>query len=225
MTAFLIVDDHPLFREAIQIAVRAVAPNADIHEATELAAAIDMIAERRLGYDLALVDLTLPDTTGFDGIALLRRKFPSLPVLVISAHDDAAIVRDALALGAAGFVSKSSPKNEIAKAISTVLAGGTWPTAPSRAASVRAPGAGDDVASRLSSLTPQQLRVLQMLRQGKLNKQIAHELDVGETTVKAHVSEILRKLGVFSRTQAVIEASRIDPAQLNEATSAPTLRR
>ncbi len=224
MTTFLIVDDHPLFREAIQIAVRAVAPNADIHEATELAAAIDMIAERRLGYDLALVDLTLPDTTGFDGIALLRRKFPSLPVLVVSAHDDAAIVRDALALGAAGFVSKSAPKNEIAKAISTVLSGGTWPTAPARAAPARAQG-GDDVASRLSSLTPQQLRVLQMLRQGKLNKQIAHELDVGETTVKAHVSEILRKLGVFSRTQAVIEAARIDPAQFSEPTSAPTLRR
>ncbi len=224
MTTFLIVDDHPLFREAIQIAVRAVAPNADIHEATELAAAIDMIAERRLGYDLALVDLTLPDTTGFDGIALLRRKFPSLPVLVVSAHDDAAIVRDALALGAAGFVSKSAPKNEIAKAISTVLSGGTWPTAPVRVAPARTAG-GDDVASRLSSLTPQQLRVLQMLRQGKLNKQIAHELDVGETTVKAHVSEILRKLGVFSRTQAVIEAARIDPAQFSEPTSAPTLRR
>ncbi len=225
MTTFLIVDDHPLFLEAIQIAVRAVAPSAEIHEAGDIETAVEAIASHRRGFDLALIDLGLPGTSGFDGVALLRRRFPSLPLLVISGRDDPATVREVMAHGVSGFVSKASSKAEMAKAIAAVLAGEIH--LPDRLAAVRAapqPVRDTDAANRLASLTPQQSRVLGMLRQGKLNKQIAHELDVGETTVKAHVSEILRKLGVFSRTQAVIEAARIDLPPPTE-TPAPTMAR
>jgi DNA-binding NarL/FixJ family response regulator len=211
MQHFLVIDDHPLFREAIQIAIRSVAPKAEIHEATTIEAAVDMIAGRRRGYDLALLDLSLPGTSGFDGLLLLRSRFPRQPILIVSAHDDPRIVREALSHGVAGFVSKAAKKSEIAQAIGRVLTGDVHaPADVVKGAPAEAGFADADLMGRLSSLTPQQMRVLQMLRQGLLNKQIAHELAVGETTVKAHVSEILRKLGVFSRTQAVIEASKID---------------
>ncbi len=210
MHHFLIIDDHPLFREAIQIALRVVSQKAEIHEATTIDDAVEMIAGRRRGYDLALLDLSLPGTSGFEGLLLLRTRFPRLPILVISAHDDPRIVREAMSHGISGFVSKAAKKGEIARAATLVLAGGVY--VPDWFEKASAPVAFEDgeLMTRLSSLTPQQMRVLQMLRQGLLNKQIAHELDVGETTVKAHVSEILRKLGVFSRTQAVIEAAKID---------------
>lgn len=211
MHHFLVIDDHPLFREAVQIAIRSVTPKAEVHEATTVEAAVEMISERRRGYDLALLDLSLPGTSGFDGLLLLRTRFPRLPILVISAHDDPRIVREAMSHGIGGFVSKAAKKSEIAQAIGRVLAGGVhMPESLAQVPATEVAFADEDLMARLSSLTPQQLRVLQMLRQGLLNKQIAHELAVGETTVKAHVSEILRKLGVFSRTQAVIEASKID---------------
>ncbi len=222
MQHFLVIDDHPLFREAIQIAIRSVAPKAEIHEATTIEAAADMIAERRRGYDLALLDLSLPGTSGFEGLLFLRTRFPRLPILVVSAHDEPQIVREAMSHGVSGFVSKASKKAEIALAIGRVLAGGVYLPAELAKAQPQEIGFADaDLIGRLSSLTPQQMRVLQMLRQGLLNKQIAHELAVGETTVKAHVSEILRKLGVFSRTQAVIEASKIDFDRIVETHDAP----
>ncbi|NLH82649.1 MAG: response regulator transcription factor [Phyllobacteriaceae bacterium] len=219
MHHFLVVDDHPLFREAIQLAVRSVSPKAEIHEATTIEAAVEMIAGRRRGYDLALLDLSLPGTSGFDGLLLLRTRFPRLPILVVSAHDDPRIVREAMSHGVSGFVSKAAKKGEIARAIGQVLAGGVYvPDWFDKAPRAAPTGFADgELVARLSSLTPQQMRVLQMLRQGLLNKQIAHELDVGETTVKAHVSEILRKLGVFSRTQAVIEAAKIDFDRFSES--------
>lgn len=211
MHHFLIIDDHPLFREAIQIAVRVVSPKAEIHEATTIEDAAEMIGGRRRGYDLALLDLSLPGTSGFEGLLLLRTRFPRLPILVVSAHDDPRIVREAMSHGVSGFVSKAAKKGEIARAITLVLAGGVYlPDWFEKATAAPVAFADGELMSRLASLTPQQMRVLQMLRQGLLNKQIAHELEVGETTVKAHVSEILRKLGVFSRTQAVIEAAKID---------------
>lgn len=222
MYKFLIIDDHPMFREAVQLALRTVHPRAEIHEASSIEAAVEILAGVRRGYDLALLDLAMPGVTGFDGLLLLRTRFPRLPILVVSGLDDQRVVREALSYGISGFVSKSAKKGDLARAVTEVLAGAVHlPEGYERAAAAGARAPSADIVARLSSLTPQQMRVLQMLRQGKLNKQIAHELDVGETTVKAHVSEILRKLEVYSRTQAVIEASRIDFDQIAAAEEPP----
>lgn len=226
MLKFLIIDDHPLFREAMQIAIRGQYPKAEIHEATGIDAAVDMLSGLRRGYDLALLDLSMPGTTGFDGLLLMRTQFPRLPILVVSGLDDPRVVRQALSHGVSGFVSKASKKGEIARAIGVALSGAVYLPDWYERVAPRADGLEvADLMARLSSLTPQQMRVLQLLRQGKLNKQIAHEFDVGETTVKAHVSEVLRKLGVFSRTQAVIEASKIDFDQFVDEPTLPTNRR
>jgi DNA-binding NarL/FixJ family response regulator len=207
---FLVVDDHPLFLEALQLAIHSAYPKAEIIEATSLAAAKAAIAERR-NFDLVLLDLCMPGTRGFDGLIELRTLYPKVPVVIVSALEDSRIVHEAMTCGAAGFIAKSARKAALAAAIRDVMAGSlalppgyTPPPAEHGAAQAT------EMMRRFATLTPQQQRVLQMLRQGKLNKQIAHDLDVGETTVKAHVSEILRKLHVASRTQAVIEMSKID---------------
>ena len=218
MLKFLIIDDHPLFREAMQVTIRSIYHKVEIHEATGIDAAVNMLTGLRRGYDLALVDLSMPGTTGFDGLLLLRTQFSRLPVLVVSGLDDPRIVREVLSYGVSGFVSKAARKAEFASAIATALSGSVYlPDWFERETPRVLDRDTADFMERLSTLTPQQMRVLQMLRQGKLNKQIAHELDVGETTVKAHVSEILRKLDVMSRTQAVIEVSRIDFDQFTDA--------
>lgn len=215
MYHFLIVDDHPLFREALQSAIRLAYTDAEVFEATGVEAAIDMIAGEKSGYDLVLLDLSMPGTSGFDGLMMIRTQFPRQPVVVVSGMEDPRIIRQALSHGIGGFIPKSARKQDLAEAITEVMNGAIYvPDSYAQATVSRESSAHSDLVARLASLTPQQMRVLQMLRQGLLNKQIAHELSVGETTVKAHVSEILRKLNVFSRTQAVIEASRIDFDQL-----------
>lgn len=220
----LIIDDHPLFREALQSAVHVAYPEAEILEATTIAAGRDLI-DRRRDVTLMLLDLSLPGVQGFEGLLELRTHYPRVPVLIVSAFEEPKIIQEAMVYGAAGFIPKSVRKPELAEAIRQVMRGLTYlPQGfepPERQATGRLGQA--DLADRLALLTPQQLRVLQMLRQGKLNKQIAHELDVGETTVKAHVSEILRKLGVASRTQAVIEASKLDFDQIRSGEK-PTTR-
>lgn len=211
---FLIIDDHPLFREALHSAVRMAYPEVDTIEAKSIAEALDLLAGANT-FDLALLDLNMPGVHGFEGLLQLRTGYPRLPVVVVSGHDDPRIISEALSYGAAGFIPKSVRKSDLAAAIRSVMDGAvhvpenyTGPLADDGSAD-RA-----EMVRRLSTLTPQQLRVLQMLRQGLLNKQIAYELQVGETTVKAHVSEILRKLNVYSRTQAVIEVSKLDNAEL-----------
>lgn len=211
---FLIIDDHPLFREALHSAVQMAYPEAETVEARSIVEAMEVLA-KGTSFDLALLDLSMPDVSGFNGLLELRTSYPRLPVVIVSGHEDARIVSEALSYGAAGFIPKSARKSELADAIRTVMDGSVFvprnyeSTPPDSDTADRA-----DVVSRLSRLTPQQLRVLRMLRQGLLNKQIAYELQVGETTVKAHVSEILRKLNVYSRTQAVIEVSKLDNADL-----------
>lgn len=211
---FLIIDDHPLFREALHSAVRMAYPDVDTVEARSIAEAMTLLAEAK-PFDLALLDLNMPDVNGFEGLLQLRTRHPRLPVVIVSGHEEPKIISEALSYGAAGFIPKSARKGDLAAAIRTVMDGAIYvpenyeiqppdPESADRAEMVR----------RLAKLTPQQLRVLQMLRQGLLNKQIAFELQVGETTVKAHVSEILRKLNVYSRTQAVIEVSKLDNADL-----------
>jgi DNA-binding NarL/FixJ family response regulator len=211
---FLIVDDHPLFRDALHGAVRVAYPEVDTAEARSIAEALDLIGSGA-PFDLALLDLSMPDVQGFEGLLQLRTRHPRLPVIVVSGHEDSRVIAEALSYGAAGFVPKSARKDDLAAAIRSVMEGAVYvpenyePGPPDGGSADRA-----EMVRRLSRLTPQQLRVLQMLRQGLLNKQIAYELQVGETTVKAHVSEILRKLNVYSRTQAVIEVSKLDNADL-----------
>ena len=207
---FLIVDDHPLFRDALGLAIQSAYPEAEIVEASSIAAAREALADDQ-PFDLLLLDLSMPGTRGFDGLIELRAARPKQPILVVSAHEDPRIVHEAMTCGAAGYISKSVKKRDLAEAIQDVMAGlvvlpkGYEPPPADGGASREA-----DLAQRVASLTRQQLRVLQMVRQGMLNKQIAHELGVGETTIKAHVSEIMRKLNVVSRTQAVIEVARLD---------------
>ncbi|MFG1250317.1 response regulator transcription factor [Xanthobacter flavus] len=215
MHKFLIIDDHPLFREAIQLVIQSVYPKAEMHEAASVDAAIEVISGQRRGYDLALLDLSMPGTKGFDGLLMIRSRFPRLPILMISGLDDQGVVREALSYGISGFASKSAKKAELAQAVQKVIGGSVYlPDGYESGATSSGRPENLELIARLSSLTSQQMRVLKMLRQGKFNKEIAHELDVGETTVKAHISGILRKLNVLSRTQAVIETSKINFNQI-----------
>lgn len=207
---FLIVDDHPLFREALQLAIQQAYEEAEIVEASSIAAAQETLASEQ-AFDLVLLDLSMPGTRGFDGLIELRAARPKQPILVVSAHEDPRIIHEAMSCGAAGYISKSVKKRDLSEAIQDVMAG--LVVLPKSYQPPATDGGGSresDLAARVASLTRQQLRVLHMVRQGMLNKQIAHELGVGETTIKAHVSEIMRKLNVVSRTQAVIEVTRLD---------------
>jgi len=204
----LIVDDHPLFREALRNALGTAKTRLDISEAGSLDALISHLA-RDDSCDLVLLDLRMPGVQGLSGLIYLRSQYPNIPVVIVSASEEPGIMRKSLHLGASGFIPKSSGAATIVEAVETVLAGGVWappwtesePPADSEAATI---------AERVASLTAQQIRVLLMLKEGLLNKQIAHALNVSEATVKAHVSAILLKLGVASRTQAVIAASKLE---------------
>lgn len=206
----LIVDDHPLFVEALQRAIVSAFPGTETREAISIEAA-KKVLDSKVPFDIVLLDLALPGTRGFEGLLELRKLHPSLPIVVVSALEDPRIVQDVMRYGAAGFISKSADRSEIASALKDVMDGSL--TLPKGYKPPEAPTASEargDLVHRLKMLTPKQLSVLRMLRQGLLNKQIAHELQIEETTVKAHVSEILRKLNVSSRTQAVIEAQKIN---------------
>jgi len=212
MASVLIVEDHPMFCEAVQSAVQLALPDAAIREANSIKELAKTAADGE-SFDLILLDLMLPGVSGFDGLLLVRSRFPQSPILIFSALNDPKIAAEAIRMGAAGFVPKSASKKVMSEAIREIHTGNLYiPKDMDR--EVRAllveRRQTKDIAIRVSELTPAQIRVLQLIRQGLLNKQIAHELGVGETTVKAHVSEILRKLNVASRTQAVIETSHLN---------------
>lgn len=204
----IIVDDHPLFRDALKAALSANTPAMAIKEAGSLDEATRMLGDDG-DVDLVLLDLKMPGVQGLSGLAYLRAQHPDVPVCIVSGHEEPAVMRRALALGASGYIPKSTPGDTMRAAVAAILDGNVW--APETAAASTAHEREiDDLSRRLATLTPQQVRVLMMLRAGLLNKQIAYELDVSEATVKAHVSAILQKLNVDSRTQAVIAASKID---------------
>ena len=207
----VIADDHPLFRGALRQALADERFDIDIAEAgslDEVATAIEQVAET----DLILLDLAMPGVKGFSGLMYLRAQYPGLPVVVISASEDPDVVRRCIEFGASGFIPKSVGAETIRAAIRQVLEGGVWLPAGLDLTLADETGASE-LVSRLATLTPQQVRVLMMLSEGLLNKQIAYELGVSEATIKAHVSAILQKLGVESRTQAVIAANRIEAGQ------------
>ncbi|WP_309083444.1 response regulator transcription factor [Chelativorans sp.] len=212
---FVVADDHPLFRGALQQALAGFGADCAILEAGDFESVKALLAEDP-EIDLVLLDLAMPGASGLSGLVALRGLSPAVPIVVVSAHDDAQTVRRALELGASGFISKSARMEELRRAVRTVLEGGVY-----------APGGIDlgeegdpeisDLIGRIQTLTPQQTRVLAMLAEGLLNKQIAYELNVSEATIKAHVSAVLQKLGVDSRTQAVIRLSRIGANPLSDS--------
>ena len=213
----LVADDHPLVRGALREAVLGQLPDAKVLEAgafDEVSKALNDNGD----LDLILLDLNMPGTQGFSGLMYLRAQYPGTPVMIVSGNEERATIRHAIDFGASGFIPKSVDVDTMRKAIQTVLDGGA-----STPADVDLNHPVDqetsDIVRRLGSLTPQQVRVLMMLSEGLLNKQIAYELSVSEATVKAHVSAILQKLGVESRTQAVIAASKIAAGQWSPTVS------
>ncbi len=219
MYKLLIADDHPLFREAIADVVRDRFPDASLLDAEDLPSCLALAAEDD-DLDMILLDLNMPGMEGLNGLMQLRNQSPSIPVVIISAEEDRGIVLKAMAYGAVGFIIKSLPRTEMADALEQVLDGQVYlPSDVIRAGnqnttSGRRQGVDQISPERLNSLTRKQMQVLERLSQGDSNKQIAYELNIAETTVKAHVSAILRKLNVHNRIQAVLIAGHIDFNQL-----------
>jgi DNA-binding NarL/FixJ family response regulator len=182
-------------------------PGASICEAQDVGSLL-ALADAHPHAELLLLDLNMPGANGFSALVHIRAAHPGLPVVVVSAREDADTVRRALAHGATGFIPKSSDVPTLVNALRVVLDGGSWaPTQAQGAGALEAEEA--QLARRLAELTPQQFRVLGMVCAGLLNKQIAYELQVSEATIKAHMTAILRKLGVHTRTQAVMLAGKL----------------
>ncbi|MGE0282662.1 MAG: response regulator [Rhizobiaceae bacterium] len=208
---FVIADDHPLFRGALKQALSGLDNVSTILEAGDFEAAKSLVKDNE-DLDLVLLDLSMPGVSGLSGLISLRGIHPSAPMVVVSAQDDPQTIRRSLDLGASGFISKSASMEDIRAAISAVLAGDV--AVPSGIElGVEHDAEISAIIRRIQSLTPQQTRVLSMLAEGLLNKQIAYELGVSEATIKAHVSAILQKLDVDSRTQAVIMLNKMGAEQ------------
>jgi DNA-binding NarL/FixJ family response regulator len=215
---FVIADDHPLFRGALREAVEGLLERADIAEAGTFDELVDLL-ERGNDVDLVLLDLTMPGARGFSGLMYMRAQYPGVPVVVVSANDDPAAIRRCMEFGASGFIPKTLGVDAMRAAISRILDGGVW-TPPDVDLAAGSDAEAAELMARMATLTPQQVRVLMMLSEGLLNKQIAYQLGVSEATVKAHVSAILQKLGVESRTQAVIAAAKIEAGQWPQSVGA-----
>ena len=196
----LIADDHPLFRQALAMAARAVCSDARIVECANIPSAL---AEVTATGDLLLMllDLRMPGAEGFSGVALLHAEKPDVPILVVSSADAASAARNAMRFGAVGFIGKDSDLTAIEMAIRDALAGKRMEAPQDDAV--------DAVAAHIASLTPTQLKVLLGVMDGRLNKQIAYDLGISEATVKAHMTAILKKLDVHNRTQAVLAAKAL----------------
>ncbi len=217
MPKLLIADDHPLFRAALRGAAIDAVAGLVVLEAESLEGVLALLESNR-DVDLVLLDLHMPGNHGLAGLAAIRAQYPEVAVVVVSANDDPRVVRRALDHGAAGYLPKSSGLDELREAIRCVLACEQWLPASLRASVARAQSSQHDteLAARLASLSPQQFRVLTLVAEGLLNKQIADRLDVQERTVKAHLTAIFERMGVRNRTQAGVvlrELELRDPAR------------
>jgi DNA-binding NarL/FixJ family response regulator len=216
----VIADDHPLFRGAMREAISGLLEQVDIAEAGTFDDVVAQL-ERDGDVDLVLLDLTMPGVRGFSGLMYMRAQYPSVPVVVVSANDDPAAIRRCMEFGASGFIPKTLGVDAMCAAISRILGGGVW-TPPDVDLTAGSNAEAAELMARMVTLTPQQVRVLMMLSEGLHNKQIACQLGVLETTVKSHVSVILKKLGVESRTQAVIAAAKMETGQWPQGAAAET---
>jgi DNA-binding NarL/FixJ family response regulator len=213
----IIADDHPLFRTALKGTLAAHMPSATFNEAEDLLS-LQACVEKNDKADLILLDLHMPGAEGFSSIIFLNAHYPNIPIIIISAHEESDIIRRAIDHGANGFLPKSSSVDDIYQAIDEVLKGGIW--IPQHVSEHQ--GIADEemnAADAIASLTPKQFRVGAMVSQGLLNKQIAYELNVTEATIKAHMTEIFRKLGVHSRTQVVMTFGQLAINQVNNLES------
>jgi DNA-binding NarL/FixJ family response regulator len=203
----IIADDHPLFRQALLGTLKPKLSYTNWLEAQTIAELEQQLQDNSES-DLLLLDLNIPGAHGFSTLIHVRNHFPQIPVVVISAHEDHVTISKAMSYGAAGFVPKSTPVDDIFAAIMTVLSGEIW--LPASFQNSKEDHENCDIASRVASLTQQQYRILMMFAQGLLNKQIAYDLHVSEATIKAHATAIFRKLNVRNRTQAVIAIAQLD---------------
>lgn len=207
-TRIVIGDDHPLVQAALRSALSTALSDLDIVACQSLDEVLVVLSERPDEIDLVLWDLNMPGIQGFTGLFMMLAQFPTVPVAIISAKQDATTIRRAIAYGASGYIPKSLSLPAMADAVTRILAGEIW-MPPNIGGRGSLQSSDLELASRLTSLSAQQLRILSMIVAGKLNKQIANDLNIAEQTVKGHVSMILRKLGVGSRTQAAVLAERL----------------
>ena len=215
----VIADDHPLFRGALRESISGLLERVEIAEAGTFDDLVVLLEKGASDVDLLLLDLAMPGVRGFSGLIYMRAQYPSVPVIVVSANDDPATIRRCMGFGASGFIPKTLGVEEMRAAVSRILSGGVW-TPPDVDLGAGADAEATELMGRMATLTPQLVRVLMMLSEGLLNKQIAYQLSVSEATVKAHVSAILQKLGVESRTQAVIAAAKIEAGHWPQSASA-----
>jgi DNA-binding NarL/FixJ family response regulator len=202
----LVVDDHPVFCAAMLMVVEAAEPGTQVKSVADLAAA--EVVVRKQGFDLILLDMALPDVQGMSGLLLLRQLQPAAPIAIVSARDDAQLVRRSAECGARGFIPKSMPIELMVNAVKVFLAGGQWFPEGTFATDISAEERA--FAARFRQLSSAQLRILRAIADGRMNKQIAHDLGIAETTVKSHLQAIFRKLGVANRMQAVIALNSFD---------------
>lgn len=206
----IIADDHPLFRQALLGTLKNKLNHTLWLEAQTIAE-LEQLLQDNDNSDLLLLDLNIPGAHGFSTLIHVRNHFPQIPVVVVSAHEEHNTIGKAMEYGAAGFVPKSTPVEDIYTAIVTVLSGQIW--LPKSFQELPKNGEDNDIADRVASLTQQQYKILMMFAQGLLNKQIAYDLNVSEATIKAHATAIFRKLNVRNRTQAVIAIAQLDLAE------------
>lgn len=219
MTRILIADDHPLFRAALTQALRELVPGASLVEAGSLDA-VHAWLEANPDTDLCLLDLHMPGSHGLAGLTAVRCRHPAVAVAMVSANDDPEVMARAIEFGAQAFIPKSASPEDIRAALNAVFACQTWLPAPARERAPPPSVQDRDLSRRLGTLTPQQFRVLELVAQGKLNKQIADVLGIQERTVKAHLQAIFEKLGARNRTQAGVFLRQLelsDPARQVEA--------
>lgn len=216
MSQFLIADDHPLFREALKGALGAKFDDLEVFESSDFDSTLQVLSEQE-DLDILLLDLHMPGNGDLYGLIRIREDYPSLPIAVISGSEDINIVSKVMGYGAMGFIPKSSSSDDIANAINQILEGDTWLPKELKNKVAEIEGEDREIAAQVASLTPQQYRVLQYLHEGLLNKQIAYELHISEATVKAHITAIFRKLGVYNRTQAVLIAAKLQLEPIEQA--------
>ncbi|AUJ68982.1 MULTISPECIES: response regulator transcription factor [Pseudoalteromonas] len=208
MYQFLIADDHPLFREALKGALKAQFEGLEVFESENFDTTLSVLQQQE-ELDLLLLDLHMPGNGDLYGLIRIREDHPSLPVVVVSGSEDLSIISKVMGYGAMGFIPKAASVEQITEAIEQVLEGDTWLPEGMKDKVAELEGEDKELAQQVASLTPQQYKVLQYLHEGLLNKQIAYELNISEATVKAHITAIFRKLGVYNRTQAVLIASKL----------------
>ena len=205
MTCILIVDDHPLYRSALRLALEPAIDDVEVIEASRIDG-LDKSNGKLRTIDLILLDLSLPGINDLLALLLLRRQYPEVPVAVVSAIDDARVINRAIACGASGYITKNQPLEVVREAVRSVLDGDIWTPASVQASDL---AADDDILRGFTELSPSEVRVLSLLCEGHVNAKMAETLNIGEATVKAHVSAVLQKLGVSNRTHAVIMANQL----------------